>query len=163
MNKYHQLAIELKYGGMNYKQISKKLDGKFTSGTLKKYFSRNGKLYNKYINYADGQNEIRRQETSILIRKATTEAAQAILTTLREALKGNDSRIVLKSAQMILDRAGMPTPRWTSKDVVKEKGRKVLSDEEYESQLRAQGLDPRTGRRIGVPPPSQKTPDKLTN
>lgn len=152
MNKNHRLAIELKYEGMTYKRISKLLDRKFTAGTLKKYFSRNGMLYNEYINYVNEHNQIRMQEASVLIKRSTRKAAEAITGTLEKAIRENKYNIVLKSAQVILDRAGMPTPRWTKEDGLNNEEKKVLSDEEYERQLLSIGIDPRTGRRIGIPP-----------
>jgi len=60
LNLKEQIAIELKYLGNTYKEISAKIDVPET--TIRGWFETSGKLYQNYLDYAKKTDEKRQQE-----------------------------------------------------------------------------------------------------
>ncbi len=61
----HEIAIEMRYAGNTYEEISKALTDKFdknhTPGKVRRWFQSGGMLDKPYFDYAKKENERRRQ------------------------------------------------------------------------------------------------------
>lgn len=97
----HRKAIELKYLGKKYSYISKQVG--LSETTLYKYFSKEGMLFDEYKEYAKDMSEVATMETRA---RLVSEAMEAVRTIIAIS-KGKDTRMSLRAAQDILDRAGI--------------------------------------------------------
>lgn len=146
MNKLHRLAIELKYKGSTYEEISKLLGGKFSPGTLKMYFANEGMLNFPYLEYEDSQNRMREGEGRNILKKEVIVAVKVIVNAMYKAVRDNDLDRAVKFAEIILDRAGLTTPKASVE--VRPLHTTIITDAELDEILRKEGLDPRTGLPI---------------
>ncbi len=111
MNNLYQSAIELRYEGLTYREISEKLGNGLSELTLRHYFARDGQLHDTYEEYEDDQNKLRCKEAKTLLRRETIHAARALINTLNRAEEKEDYALILKVAAMILDRSGLRIPK----------------------------------------------------
>lgn len=150
LNKNHQLAIELKYEGFSYEQISEKMGGKFTTGTLGQYFHKDGILYIPYLQYEAEQNKKRMEDGRTLLQKEVPKAIKVLIDALSNSqFMGKDDRSV-ELAEKILDRAGLTVIQRARID--KNNNPKELSDDELSRTLGGSGLDPQTGLTVRKAP-----------
>jgi len=146
MNSLHQKAIELKYEGNTYQEISSILGGEFTEGTLKQYFSENGILYLSYIAYAESMSEKALRESIALLRKTSEKASYALVNGLERAISNQDDTLILKYSTLILDRSGLGLDN-LERILKKEESRRFKTYEEYAVYCNQVGIDPSTGLR----------------
>lgn len=143
LNKNHHLAIELKYEGLSYEDIAKELKGKFSVNTLKMYFASDGVLYDAYLDYESKQNQARRDSVQGIFDKHVVTAAQVLVDAMLNAKKSSRKKQeAIGYAEKILDRAGIVVSR---KVQIKDDREEKLSDEEFNRELKRQGIDPATG------------------
>lgn len=142
----------MRYGGSSYQKISKELGGEFTVSTLRKYFSRGGRLYYSYQGYADDQGAARKRHAILLLKSASQKAAKALLRVLDKAVEEGDSNLILKSAQIVLDRAGVPAAKRVEFDT----DLKTEEDDDIETvrrRLLDAGIDPDSIKYVSNAPP----------
>ena len=148
MNTLHQKALELKYEGKSYAEIAKSLDGEFTEGTLKQYFSENGMLYIPYLTYAESINEIRIKESISVLRKSVVKASYALIDGLERALATKNDNLIIKYSTLILDRAGLGLDN-LERLLKKDDSKRFKTYAEYKEYCQIMGLSPETGLRVG--------------
>lgn len=102
MNKLHQQAIELKYDGLTYKEISGSLGGKLSENTLKSYFAVQGQLYDSYLEYESIQNRLRQIESGTALQKKSLRAVQIIIDAMEKAVENGDNDRAVKYAKDII-------------------------------------------------------------
>lgn len=145
MNKKQYQAIVLRYEGKTYEEISQALNGYYTSGTLKQYFSSDGLLYSDYLDYELTQNKLRLEESKRILQRTTVVAVEAIVGVLKGAVASGDGRLALKAAEIVLDKTGLAI---VDKDEHEDK--QVLSDEELFAVIAERGINPDTGLPLEV-------------
>lgn len=150
MDSIHQQAIELKYQGLTHQEISDALGGKLTKGTLDVYFSRDGLLSFPYLEYQAKQNDQRVSEGKDTLKKEALNATQAIVEVMQNARKQGKDTIVLKSAQAILDRAGIPVSKGNEHVKKDEKFSTGEAYEDFIKEMKEKGIDLVTGIRISA-------------
>lgn len=111
MNKLRQQAIELKYEGMTYEEISTTLTGKLSINTLKSYFAVKGQLYDSYLEYESIQNKIRQMESGTMLQKKSSRAAQIIIDAMEKAVEDGDNDKAVKYAKDVLNLATSASER----------------------------------------------------
>lgn len=97
-NAKEQQAIELKYEGVTYQEISKKIDQPFP--TIRDWFMTKGKLKEAYDEYEREQNNFRVEEAKKIIRKNIANAAKVVV----NSLAAQEPSVKLKAALEMLDR-----------------------------------------------------------
>lgn len=150
MNKLHQQAIELKYEGKTYQEISDLLDGKFTLGTLKKYFAYDGVLHLPYLEYEAEHNQWNEQEIRKEFQRMTMYSAKIMKDLLQGSLVSHDFRLTLKILKEIMDRAGITVQRMSEAQMEEEA--MDTSEEAIDQRLREAGIDPDSIRYISTIP-----------
>lgn len=137
-----QKIMEMKYKGFLYKDIGVAVEK--TEDYIESLFRTTGRLYIKYLEYEQEQNQIREQEARSILRRETSTATKAIMKVLKNALRRNDDEMVLKAAKEILDRGGVPAISKHQTEF-EDKTPRRLTDNELNRHLRASGIDPNTG------------------
>ena len=145
MNNLHQKAIELKYAGKTYSEISLMLEGQLTEGTLKQYFSEEGLLFIPYAEFELELNKRRLEESTNLFQKNATKASQALIDGLDRAVLAKNDKLIINYATVILDRAGLIVER--DRRSKKEETSRFETYEEFVEFCNRNNLDPNTGLR----------------
>jgi hypothetical protein len=152
MNQLHQLAIELKYEGKVYEEISQALNNKLTAGTLKKYFSEGGLLQVPYLEYQELQTKLRHKEARNLFKSHVSKAAKVITDTLDNAIHNGDNKLAVQAAEKVLDRAGFIIPTKIDSETTDARDPKDMTQEELHAYVKettvGRGKDPVTGEEI---------------
>lgn len=143
LNKTHHDVIVLKYEGYTYEQIAEAIKNRFTAGTLRNYFSKDGILYIQYLEYEAAQNKSRQSEARQIFERETANAAKVIIGALADAIKKKDHTKSVALAEKILDRGNIPVIRRIEGD--DPRGERGISDEELDRSLERLGLNPKTG------------------
>jgi len=146
MNNLHRKAIELKYQGKSYTQISNELSNELTEGTLKQYFSEEGLLFVPYHEYETAQNKELSIETTTSLKRLAVRASKALGEALETAIENNDVRTLLKIAELVLPK----NKDTNTEDNTKGTGNAIqnLSTEEFDSMLVKEDFDPATNQSI---------------
>lgn len=147
----HNKAIELKFKGYTYSQISKQLDGKISEGVLKNHFSLNGLLYEAYLDFITRRNEIIDQEVRAEYKRMAGYSVKIIKALLQNALKEHNWRLAFDIQKDILDRAGITAYEKTRIETRQEAPTRFMTREDLNAELIRQGIDPATGLRISRP------------
>ena len=157
LNQYEQKALELKYRGSTYREISKAIGGKLTEKTLETYFSVEGKLWLPYQEYCASLNAFSEDEIRKDFKRGAQYAYKIKQIILQKALAKGDYVLANRVASDILDRAGLVIVRKAEINVDnKIQETPIETYEQYASKLRGIGIDPRTGFRL-APTGSQES------
>lgn len=151
MNQFHQLAIELRYEGKTYEDISKALEGNLAVGTLKQYFAEDGLLDYEYHRYAEQQSKARRDLGLDILKSQVKKAATVIVEALNKALEQGDYTKAVKYAEIILDRVGILGVE-APKDQITDGKIKMMSNDEFRDYLIENGINPDAFRLKGSHP-----------
>lgn len=143
MTIYHQKAIELKYKGNTYAEISKALGGKISEGTLKQYFMVDGLLYLPYAEYESRLNGWTEEHARKEYKRLAGHMSKVKLALLQKAIKIGDLRLAYDIARDVEDRSGLVVVKKTEVKDEREKGE--LTNEQLAEQLHGMGIDSRTG------------------
>lgn len=147
MTIYHQKAIQLKYEGQTYRQISQAIGGKISAGTLQNYFSDSGMLRLPYLEYEARQNHFREGEVRNDFKRQASYASKIMNGVLQKALKKGDMRLVFDILKEQLDRAGIVSVQ--KKEMTQRaKGntyREPKTEEEMLAMYAKGNIDPTTG------------------
>jgi len=84
LNEKKQLAMELKYQGLSYPVISKKIN--VSVNTIKSWFREGGELFEKYYDFADKKTTELEKDSRILLRREIWNAVAVINQALREKI-----------------------------------------------------------------------------
>lgn len=150
MNKYEQMAIEMKYEGKTYQEISDALKKAIPAGTIANWFMETGRLYIEYLKYETYQNKKRSEACINIFKKEAENASKVIIQALANALKKQDYDKAVEYAEKILDRGGNVIVKKTEDAPVDPSTRK-LTDEQLIHEIARAGIDPSTGARAGTP------------
>ncbi len=148
MNLYHQKAIELKYQGLTYAEISETIGGKIKAERLRHLFANDGTLHLEYLRYESKMNAFKEDETKESFKHDLTIAPTLMRGMLQRALKRHDDRLAFQILREQMDRAGFVVTRSVAVDRHKEDQRKPQSYEEFCETCRLQEIDPNTGCRV---------------
>ena len=177
LNKYHQLAIELKYEGKTNKQIAEALKGKLAFNTIVMYFSpSNGLLLDPYREYCEEQGKLRQEEgraklqkeipsmvqvrvndISLLIRRAESEfnpRNEKNPVKLAKLMEDHEDKKLayyeraFSLAERVLDRSGLSVISKAQLETKDTGAMKPLTKDEFFKQLEQRGIEPRSGIRI---------------
>ncbi len=96
----HIRALKLRYGGLNYNQISEELGVAYI--TVRAWFKTGGKLYDAYMRYSNDQLEKVRTGAIDTLRRANDKAAK----TLVNLLDSRSNFMKFRAAVEILNRTG---------------------------------------------------------
>ena len=146
MNAYHKKAIELKYAGNTYDEISRALGRKFSVNTLKHHFALDGLLYLPYLEYEARQNGWNEETAKKEYKRLAGHMSKVKLSLLKRAIDTGDLRLAYDIARDVEDRAGLVVVRKT--EVKDERPKGELTNEQLADQLRGMGIDPRTGLSV---------------
>lgn len=147
MNKFHKKAIELKYKGNTYREISKALGKRITELTLKDYFRVDGLLYVHYLEYEARMNEWTEEESRKEYKRLASFTSKMQMTVLKQAVKAKDWRLANDIIKDINDRAGLVVVRKTELDI-ETSVKKVETYEQFTAELKRLGIDSETGLRV---------------
>lgn len=149
MNRQHQLAIQLKYDGREYKQIAREIKKQLNivvrHQTIKDWFYKDGLLYNDYILYEEEQNKELRDTARRAVRKIFAQnakrAAEAIVKVFDEAITSNQPGLIVKYADIILAHADIDMKKLGSgeEDGNKNVNINVTTYEQFVDQFRRLG------------------------
>lgn len=157
MTPYERKAIELKYEGHTYRQISQAIGGKLSEGSLKNLFMVDGRLYLPYLQFEAERNKMMEQEARQAFKKDLNFAAKIMRTILQQALKRKDFKLALETIKEQMDRAGFVVTRKTEIETTN-KGKRIENYEQFCAELQAMGIDPTTGLRTRK---AEVEPDKI--
>lgn len=148
MNIFHRKAIELKYKGYTYREISKAIGGKITEKSLRSYFTEGGLLHFDYCEYEAEQNKWGLDEARKEYKRLGATVPKQLRSLYKVAWKNHQYDLCLKILQEMNGQAGMVVVRKTeSKDVSENKG---LTNEQFNAECKRRGIDPATGLRLRV-------------
>jgi len=99
MNKNHTLAMEMKYEGKKYHEIAREL--KFNETTVKRWFTSDGLLFDKYEKYRQEMDSIIKEEGAEIRRRNIRNASAALVNLLSP---DTDEAIRLRAINSVLDR-----------------------------------------------------------
>lgn len=141
MTIYHDKAIQLKYEGYTYAEISKMLGGKISVNTLEHLFMRDGVLYIPYQEYRAKMEKWSEDKAREDLKREASYGGQILKEILAQAMAVGNLELALATVKTILGLAG----------IVEEKRLKVIEEKHYDStdeliqELKANGIDPLTG------------------
>lgn len=144
--KYHYLAIELKYEGKTYEEISRALKGAIEPRSIANWFNKDGLLYLDYLEYAERKNRERQAESASIFSKEVANASKVIINALTHAVKNKNDDKAVEYAKEILDRAGLVVVR-RSEIKSESKPSEPMTYEEFIAECERQGIDPSSGVR----------------
>lgn len=150
MTIYQQRAIELKYKGYTYREISKSMDGKISESMLAKYFKVDGKLYLPYLEYEARMNNWNEETAKTQYKSMLGWTWKMQQQLLKQAFKVKDYRLVRDIINDINDRAGFVVVRKSQVNVKDDREDKLETYEQFTEILRERGIDPRTGLRMAT-------------
>jgi hypothetical protein len=104
LNEKQVLAIKLKYEGISYREISNKTGVPYD--TLGGWFKIGGILFEKYIEYAQGQSDALKQESHVLLERGVWNAVAVINQALTE--KVNTKAICPKCGEQHIVEISLP-------------------------------------------------------
>lgn len=149
MKELEQKAIQLRYEGATYKEISKALGGRFSEGTLRHLFASDGLWYMDYLTYEAERNKFNEEEVRSKYKKMLGWTWKIQQELLQHAIKDKDYRLAWNIIQDINDRAGLVVVR-KSEVNVKDEPARPISNKEFFAELARLGIDSRTGLRLGI-------------
>lgn len=162
MNLYHHKAIELKYQGYNYREISKTIGGKISEGGLRNYFAVDGKLYMAYLEYEAEQTGFRDEETRNEFRRQASYAGKVMQSILERSLRRGNDKLAFEILKEQLDRAGIVVVKQSlEKEIIREDGSSdphSMTDEELKKALEKEGVCYYTG--LSLHSMRSKSPEK---
>lgn len=148
MTIYHQKAIELKYAGKTYREISKAINLKISEGVLQKYFMTDGMLYIPYLQYEARMNDFNEKTARSTYKKMTGWTARVQQQLLKLAINRGDYRLAWDIIKDINDRAGLVVVRKSEVNVDDRATKEVDTYDKFTAELRRLGIDPGTGLRM---------------
>lgn len=148
MNLYHQKAIELKYQGMTYPEISVAMGGKIKVNQLKHLFEHGGYLFLDYLKYEAQMNKVRAKSVHEAFEKDCLIAAAIMRSLLQKALKEGNIKMAFEILKEQMDRSGFVVVRNVSLATKAGEGRKPQTYEEFKAECARQGIDYNTGLRL---------------
>lgn len=154
LNKYEKKAIELKYNGYTYGEMSKTMGNKIASGTLRNWFSHGGKLHVPYLQFVEQMDQITTDDVVKEFKRDAARAPVMFRSLYQLAVKAKDYTLAYRIACEQLDRAGIVTVHKVETKQTYKAPEKQLTMEQLYEQLRQQGVDPLTGiavKRIAAP------------
>lgn len=98
LNSKHFRAIELRYEGFSLKEIAGEIGIEYS--TVRSWFMANGKLGDKYSEYASQENSLRNEQIKRHLRFSVAKAAK----TITKLLDSDVPSVQLRAAQTVLDR-----------------------------------------------------------
>lgn len=109
---YHYRAIELRYEGNTFKDISGTIGMEFRKGihpdTIRKWFARGGLLAEQYLDYARQENDQRRQLMREELKKLTGRIPQKIEKLLdRLDERDQPDMVVVQTIKLLVDILGL--------------------------------------------------------
>lgn len=148
MTLLHRKAIELKYKGYTYREISQALGGKISENTLKMYFAEDGMLFLDYIEYEAEQNKWGIENAQKEFKRLGSSVPRRMQSLYKLALKKGNYDLCFKIMADMADRAGMVVVKKTeSKDTSEPKG---FTHEQFVAECKRRGVDPDSGFRLPV-------------
>lgn len=148
VKEYHQKAIELKYKGHTYREISKAIGGRISEGVLRKYFTIDGKLYIPYLTFEAAQNSFREEDIRTQFKRQAQRVYRIWDSLIQKALEAGDYQLAFNITKEQLDRAGIVTVRKAEVNVEQKNTTVIETHEQYLSELERLGIDPETGLRV---------------
>lgn len=148
MTIYHRKAIELKYAGCTYREISKSLGGKLTETSLKKYFEVGGTLYLPYLEHEARMNAWTEENSRQDYKKLASYTSKVEKSLLKTAMRKGDYRLAFDILKDINDRAGLVVIRQTQVNIDENKSKAINTYEHFLSELKRSGIDAGTGLRV---------------
>lgn len=152
MTIYEKKAIELRYRGETYRNISKALGGKVSDGVLRQWFATDGKLYIPYLEYCSQNDAFVESQVRQEYKNFARQSMRLMRMLLGEALKIKDFKLALEIIKDINDRAGVVVVRKTEVNLEDKRTETINSYEQFVSELKRLGIDPRTGLRVAKAP-----------
>lgn len=147
MTIYDLKAIELRYQGQTYRQISKALGGKISEGVLRKLFMVDGRLYLPYLEYEAKMNNSNEEEARSRYKKMLGWSWKMQQDLLKKAIKAGDFRLAFDIIKDMNDRGGLVVIRKSEVNVTEQDARPISRTQFFE-ELTRMGIDPRTGLRV---------------
>lgn len=151
MTIYHKKAIELKYRGYTYREISKHLNGKLSEDALKRCFQMDGSLYFDYLEYEAQQNKWTDENSRQDYKRLAAHTSKIQQSLLKQAIKSGDYRLAWDIIKDINDRAGLVVVRKSEVNVETKEAKPIDNYEQFAKELRRLGIDPGTGLRVAAP------------
>lgn len=151
MTVYEQTAIERKYQGDTYAEIRKllgKMGFQISEISIKKWFQVDGRLYIDYLTYESKMNAVSEEAGKTMYKQMATWVPKAELALYKKAVKNGDIRLAWDILKNINDRAGNVVVRKAEVNLDDKRTDPIETYEQFEAELRRQGINPRTGFRV---------------
>lgn len=155
MKRWEKEAIRLKYNGKTYREIATSLSKMFSvhivEGSIRNLFAIDGRLYLDYLEYEVLQNNYTDETARQQYRQMASWTPKAEKQLYKEAMKHGDYRLAWDILKNINDRAGLVVIRKSEVNVDDQSGKRIETYEQFVQELQRNGIDPRTGFRVGTP------------